>query len=273
MYEDYSVLMSVYKKDNPKFLRQSIESILGQTKATNDYVIVQDGPLTEELEYVLQEYEARIKCINLIKRKQNRGLGATLNVGLRFCKNSLVARMDADDISLPNRCEVELDIFNTDESVGIVGAPIIRFSGDESNSHGVKRMPVSPEEIYEYGKWRNPFNHPTVMYKKNIVLKYGGYSETIRGEDFALFTKMIADGVVGKNCVQPLLLYRSDENQYKRRTSWHETKVVLNIVYRNYKLGYAGLSDYAKAIILQMGGCILPNRLGEFVYQKLLRNY
>ena len=102
---NYSILMSVYAKDNPDYLKLAIDSMLNQTIKSNDFVIVEDGPLTTELDAVINEYSSKNKEINVVKIEHNSGLGKALDFGLNYCKNELVARMDADDISLPTRCE------------------------------------------------------------------------------------------------------------------------------------------------------------------------
>lgn len=268
-YQNYSVLASVYIKENPEYLRRSIDSILNQTFPTDDFVIVKDGPLTEELSRILEDYTSKYPCIHLCGYEKNRGLGAALNYGLKHCKNELVARMDTDDIALPYRCEKEVAEFNSNIDLSIVGGDIILFSEDENKCDGVKKMPTTHKEIYAYGKKRNPFNHPTVMYKKSEVIKAGGYNETHRGEDFALFTLMLRNGVVAANVPEPLLKYRSNTNQMARRTSLSEAKVVLDVVWDNYKHKYAGLTDVLVVAGFQLFGLIVPKSLVSKIYRVL----
>lgn len=272
MYENYSVLMSVYIKEKPEYLKKSIESILNQSLQTNDFIIVEDGPLTAELNAVLDSYSEENACIHLLKRRQNAGLGAALNFGLQHCRNELVARMDSDDISLPDRCEKELMEFNQDSELDIVGTAVYEFSGDEKNIVSMKRMPVTQDEIKKYAARRNPFNHPTVMYKKKTVIKYGGYTEGQRGEDFELFTKMVFSGVRGKNIDIPLLKYRAVENQYERRTSKVDTMAVINVVKKNYAKGYISFHDFLHAVIVQITAFVIPKKLGKILYQKVYRS-
>ena len=112
MGEKYSVLMSVYYREKPEFLRQSMESILHQTVPTDDFVLVCDGPLNPELDAVIaQMQQAFGPVLYVLRLKQNGGLGKALNAGIQHCKNELVARMDSDDISRPDRCEKQLKVF------------------------------------------------------------------------------------------------------------------------------------------------------------------
>ena len=124
---NYSILSTLYKNDSPEFLRQSIESMLAQTVVTNDYVLVADGPIPTELKAVLSEYEGKYDFFNIVQLPENVGLGAALNEGLKACKNDLVARLDADDISLPTRCEEQLSAFEKDVDLVIVGTDMYEF--------------------------------------------------------------------------------------------------------------------------------------------------
>lgn len=265
--------MSVYCKEKPEYLKQSIESILMQTYPTDDFVIVEDGKLTKELDQVLEQYSTNNSCIHLIKNEKNKGLGAALNQGIKSCKNELVARMDSDDISLPTRCERELKKFNENKQLDIVGSSIIKMSEDMKTIICIKNMPTSQEDIYKYAARRNPFNHPTVMYKKACVINNGGYSETRRGEDFRLFTQMVFQGAKCFNINEPLLKYRAADNQFERRTSWQDTKAVLGVINDNFHNGYINLFDYFSVVILQLGAFVIPNKFGIFLYNRLFSNH
>jgi len=222
------------------------------------------------LEEVLSSYAAKYPFIHVCGYEKNRGLGAALNYGLRECKNELVARMDTDDISLPRRCEMELEAFEKYDNLSIVGTDIQLFSSSENELGGIKRMPQAPDELYKYGRRRNPFNHPTVMYKKSVVQECGGYNESVRGEDFALFTKMMQRGIEGRNIPEVLLLYRSNTQQLSRRTSWKESKVVIGVVRENYKQGYSRFVDLIIVISFQIVGLLVPKRLVSKLYSILM---
>ena len=144
MNEKYSVLMSVYAKEKPEYLRQSIESILAQTVAADEFVIVCDGPLTEELDKVLAEYEnSRQDFFKIIRQKENKGLGIALNTGLSQCANSLVARMDSDDVSMPDRMERQLAVF-AEKNVDIVSGTVAEFTVKTDNVVTKRILPENP---------------------------------------------------------------------------------------------------------------------------------
>lgn len=260
--------MSVYYKENPVFLKKSIDSIINQTIQTNDFVIVEDGLLTEELDAVLEEYAKKYEFIKLIKLPENHGLGYALNIGLKECKNELVGRMDSDDLSLPNRFEEELKLFEDNGSLCICGSSIIEFDSDDEKTNFVKTMPISFKEIKKYARRRNPFNHPTVLFKKNAVLKFGGYPETRRGEDLELFTKMVFEDCYSLNIETPLLKYRSSFEQLKRRKTKQETKCIIDIAKKNYKSKYISFFDYFSVVIIQISFRILPTWLIKTIYKR-----
>lgn len=163
--EKYSVLMSLYIKEKPEYLRLAVDSMLNQTVKPDEIVIVEDGPLTDALYAVLDEYGDKI---TRVRNEKNLGLGLALNLGLKVCRNELVARMDTDDISKPERCEVQLHYFEQHPETDIVGGDIAEFIGDESNIVGKRMVPQTNAEIREYMKKRCAFNHMSVMYKKRL---------------------------------------------------------------------------------------------------------
>ena len=197
---DYSILLPVYIKDKPEYLVLSIESMLNQTVKSNDFIIVKDGPVTEELDAVIDKYASNSNNhINVVALEQNSGLGAALDYGLSFCKNELVARMDADDISLPTRCERLLELFNNDPELSIAGTNIDEFYDDPNIIISSRVVPTTDDGIKKYMHKRQPFNHPTIMLKKSEVLRVGSYPHIKHMEDKDLFFRMMNMGCKGAN--------------------------------------------------------------------------
>lgn len=270
--ENYSVLMSVYSKDNPDYLKQSIESMLNQTIPCNQFIIVEDGPINSQVEKVIDDYCKNYSDLfQVIKLQENGGLGHALNIGLKYCKNELVARMDADDISFPNKCEEELACFSKDERLAIVGAQINEFYDDVDNIISSRVVPEYHEDIVKFARRRSPFNHPTVMFKKSIVLECGGYPELNRKEDLGLFPKIV-NKHYAYNIPKPLLFYRSDKNNYKRRKTWTNCKEYIEVIYSNYKSGYSSFGDFVYVAVGQMLLFMLPTRMMKKVSDKYLRS-
>ncbi len=221
----YSVLMSVYKKENSIFLSKSLESMLKQTIAPSEIIIVKDGKLTEELDQTLNEFKNLYpEIIKIIESSENVGLGKALNLGLKNCKYSMIARMDTDDISLPNRCEKQLNLFYNNPELSLVGSWVDEFVDDEKSIISTRKVPCEHSEIYEYCKRRNPFNHPSVMYLKKSVLEVGGYSDMRFGQDYDLFGRMMIKGCKAQNIGESLLLFRTTNDTIKRRKNWNSIK-------------------------------------------------
>lgn len=263
----YSVLMSLYKKEKPEYLRLALASMLNQTVAPDEIVLVEDGPLTDELYAVLDEYP----MLHRVKNETNLGLGLALNVGLKECRNELVARMDTDDCSKPDRCEKQLVRFEEKPYLAIVGSHIDEFVGDISNVVSQRIVPTSSEEIYNYAKKRSAFNHPVVMYSKTAVLENNGYADLKRNQDVDLFGRMQYAGYKAENIDEALLWFRSSDELAKRRKSWQNTWSYIATIRKFWKMGYSSFVDYAMVGIAQTGMYLMPIKFQNLVYKKILR--
>lgn len=263
----YSVLMSLYKKENPEYLRLAIGSMLNQTVAPDEIVLVEDGPLTDELYAVLDEYP----MLHRIKNETNLGLGLALNVGLKECRNELVARMDTDDCSKPDRCEKQLQRFLEKPYLAIVGSHIDEFIGETSNVISQRIVPTTSEEIYKFAKKRSAFNHPTVMYSKTAVFENNGYADLKRNQDVDLFGRMQFKGYKAENIDEALLWFRSSDELAKRRKSWQNTWSYIATIRKFWKMGYSSFADYAIVGIAQTGMYLMPIKLQNYIYKNYLR--
>jgi len=271
--DKYSVLMSVYYKENPEFLKYSIESMLNQTIKPSDFVIVKDGPLTKELNAVINEYKKKYpNLFNIVTLKENKGLGIALSKGLKKCKNEFVARMDSDDYSCSNRIEKEFEIFKKYPNLALVGSNVIEFEDEISNDVSKAILPEKKDEIYKFSKKRCPFRHPTIMFKKSIVLSVGGYRNYEFFEDYDLFVRLLKSGAKGHNIQEFLVYARINKNFYKRRGGIKYLKHVLKFKNEQYKNKYFSLEDYLKSTIPHIIICLVPNFIREIFYKKFLRS-
>lgn len=270
--QKYSVLMSLYKKEKPEYLVAAIDSMISQTVKPDEIVIVKDGPLTPELENVLNEYTDKYPDLfNIVESKENIGLGRALNLGLENCKNELVARMDTDDISKPERCEKQLEKFENDSELSLLGSSVDEFYTSPEKIVSRRVVPTDSKEIYEFAKRRSAFNHPTVMYKKSAVMSVGGYSDLRRNQDVDLFGRMLFSGLKAENIEESLLYFRSNDDLAKRRKSWENTKSYISTIKNLRHIGYSSLADYLVVAIAQTGMYLMPVKLQHFVYKKFLR--
>lgn len=270
--DNYSVLMSVYKKDTPEHLRQSIDSMLNQTIPCEQFVIVKDGPLGEELEMVIAEYSTQDEGrFTIVELEQNVGLGRALDEGIKHCRNELLARMDADDISKVDRCEKLLKLFDNNPKLGLAGTNIDEFYETPEYVVSSRVVPSEYEEIRTFIKRRSPFNHPTVMFRKSEVLRCGGYGKMRRKQDYDLFSRMINMGCYALNINESLLLFRSDEGNYKRRKSWEYCKSYIEVQKENYKRGYCSFIDLSLVVGGQLFMYIAPMKVMKWASDKFLR--
>ena len=270
--EKYSVLMSLYVKEKPEYLSVAIDSILNQTVRPDQIVIVKDGPLTDELDEIVAKYvNENIDIFTVVTSEENIGLGRALNLGLKHCRNELVARMDTDDISKPQRCEKQLKVFEINPELSIVGSFVDEFYSSPDEVVSVRAVPEKHEDIYNFAKKRSAFNHPAVMYRKSKVLENGGYADLRRNQDVDLFGRMLFSGCKAQNIGESLLWFRSNDALARRRKSWENTKSYINTIKRFWKMGYASFTDYAIVAIAQTGMFLMPVKLQHWIYRKFLR--
>jgi glycosyltransferase involved in cell wall biosynthesis len=271
--EAYSILMSVYEREDPDFFDRAIASMLNQSVVTNDFVIVCDGPLTEGLEYILKKYDqANPGVFQIIRIPINVGIGAAANIGLKECKNDLVAKMDADDLSLPERCEMQLKMFAANPELTVLGGQIEEFDSDPDQPYAKRCVPAEHEEILKFGRRRQPFNNQTVMYRKSAVLEVGGYSDLPRNEDYDLYARLLASGYYAENIPQPLVKVRVDADATRRRASGATLVGCVRSRWRAYRIGYASLGDFLYCVIGQFVIFLCPGRLQNKIYAKKLRS-
>lgn len=268
----YSVLMSVYAKDNPEYLSEAINSMLAQTVLPEQFVIVIDGPVSDKLKQVIRKYQHDYdNLFTILPLKHNGGLGNALNVGLRYCRNELVARMDADDISLPERCEKELWEFVKHPELAICGCNIDEFEGQPKNVLASRIVPVSDKEIKKMMRRRQAFNHPTVIYKKSAVLKEGGYIAIKRKEDFDLFSKMMTAGNLARNLKESLYLYRVNSDNYKRRKSWNNFKSGVYVYWKHLERKGCSVCDFLFVFVSELFFFLAPYPIAKAFSDKFLR--
>lgn len=271
MEKKYSVLMSVYYKEKPKYLEESISSMLRQTIPPSDFVIVCDGTLTPKLEEVLDDVQSTNPGLfQIVRLKERRGLGKALNAGLCRCKYELVARMDSDDISRKKRCEMQLPVFENPE-IALVGGTVWEFEGSLNHLKSRRVMPEKSEEIFVFARRRNPFNHPAVMYRKSAVQKAGGYRGCPYFEDYDLWTRMLAQGAKGYNVQEPVLYMRAGDEMYKRRGGMAYARRALVFRYRLYRRGFSRWNDFIVSAGGQLAVCLVPNEFRREIYAKVLR--
>lgn len=268
----YSVLMSIYYKEKAEYLEECLNSLINQTIPANEWIIVKDGPLTEELESVLNKFDNQYP--NLIKYvilKENKGLGLALRAGVIACSNELIARMDTDDICVPTRMKEQLYEFEKDSKLDICGSDIKEFEGNIENVISLRNVPTNNEAIRKYQKRRSAFNHMTVMYKKSAVLSAGNYEHLPLMEDDMLWIRMLLINCKAQNIDKYLVYARTGEDMIKRRGGFSYLKKYINARKKIYKTGYISFWDYCLTLAIQSIVALVPSKLRIVIFKKGLR--
>lgn len=269
---DYSVLMAVWKGDDAVYFCRAVNSMLEQTLPAKEIVIVCDGELTSKLNNIIDRFK-KIKpnIFKIIRLKQNRGLGNALSIGVSACSYEYIARMDADDFSLPNRIEVEMQCFAVDETLSIVGSNIDEYQGSTDNviSHAVK--PELHEDIERYAHRRNPMCHMTLLFKRSDIIKIGNYKDFRRAQDYELIARALSEGLRLYNVQEPLVKVKADEDYFRRRGGFTYFRRIARVKVEIYKDGFYSFPDLLLGLLFHSVSCIVPNSLREWIYKALLR--
>lgn len=273
-YPKYSVLMSVYFKERVEILEETLKSIFGQTVLCDELVLVEDGKLTNELDELIGKYKnAYPKIIKIVALPKNLGLGLALKEGILNCSNELIARFDSDDISLNNRCELQLKEFINDNKLDLIGTDHIEFvdSIDNKKSYMYKKLPTKDSDIKQYARKRNPFSHSSVMYKKSSVIAAGNYRSYYYVEDYDLWVRMMMNNCVCKNIDKYLSYVRVSKDLYKRRGGIRYLKSILKFKKELYRNNFYSLQDFLVSSGSHIIVCLMPGFLRQFVYKNVLR--
>ena len=267
----FSVLLSLYVKEHPTYLKQSLNSIFSQTLLPTEIILVKDGPLTKELDEVVGEFCSKSSIIKVISLSKNQGLGKALNEGLKHCSYDLVARMDTDDITKPDRFEKQLKIFQDNPNLDIVSSWIDEFESDVNHIISTRKLPETHEEIFRYAQKRNPINHPVVMFKKSAVLVAGGYQHFPLFEDYFLWVRMLLNGAKFYNIQESLLFFRASTDMFKRRGGFKYACTEAKFLWHIHRLGLVGLGMTCINLPLRFFTRIIPNKLRSWIYKNVLR--
>ena len=270
----FSVCMSVYKNDRPEYVDIAIQSIfIKQTVKPNEIVLVVDGPISIELESLIDNYAIKYSEIfTIIKLEKNQGLGNALRVAVVKAKYDWVARMDSDDIAAPDRFEKQKSFLQANLDVDIVGGQITEFIDVESNIVGLRNVPLLSADINVYIKARCPFNHMTVMFRKDKILAVGNYIDWHYNEDYFLWIRMFLAGCQFANLPETLVNVRVGKEMYQRRGGWKYFLSEAKLQKYMFDNDIIGIIRFAYNVlgrfVIQV---LMPNNLRGFVFQKRFR--
>ena len=269
----FSVLMSIYIKENPIYLQHALESIFNQTLIPNELVLVKDGVLTKELDSVIDKAMEKFPNIcKIIELKENKGLGLALRRGVEECSHEVIARMDTDDIATCERFEKQIKILIDNDDIDIVGSFITEFKGTPDKVISVRSVPLSDMDIKGFAKKRNPFNHMTVMYRKSAVLSAGNYQEFLWNEDYHLWVRMMINGSKMINIPESLVFARTGSIMFERRGGLPYLKRDFLLQKEFLGWGFINYIQFLKNILIRIPVRLFPNKIRGWFYVNLLRN-
>jgi glycosyltransferase involved in cell wall biosynthesis len=266
---EFSVLMSVYFMESPIYFNRSMQSIFDdQTLKPSQIVLVQDGFLTEVLCAEIKKWQHRLgDVLKIIVLEENLGLGVALNIGLACCHHDLVAHMDTDDIAHPDRFKIQVEYMIENLGCDILGSAVTEFDDKPDFTISSRIVPLIHDDIVLYAQKRNPFNHPSVIYRKSAIADAGGYKKINSFEDYYLWVRMIKNGSRCANISMALVSMRVGYSMLARRGGIDYIINETSLQRKFLDLGFITLFQFIKNLLIRIPVRLLPNRLRGLVYR------
>ena len=264
---NFTVVVPIHSKTTIKNFSKFLKSIFFSTVIPKEILICVDGPISKSLKKFLDNYKNKNKNIKLFYLNKNIGLGRLLSIVIPKCKFNLIARLDSDEYTNSKRFEIQYKLLTKKKKLVLVGGYLKEI--DKKNII-LKKVPINLDEIINFSKYRNPFNHSTVMFRKKAVLAVGGYKHQPYFEDYLLWIKLIKKNNCMLNVPRVFSSTSIDIDFYKRRKGTAYFKNFLNFNNKVYKMGYIDLNIFIINIIIRLSA-FLPLNIIRFMYMKLLR--
>ncbi len=271
--QEFTLLLPVWAGDRADYLETAFRSTVDeQTRPPAQVVLVQDGPVDPDVAATIERLcrDSPVP-VELVRMERNVGLGPALDAGLAASDYEIVARMDADDVSLPHRFAVQLPVIES--GADIVGSGLLEFGDSPDDIVGRRVPPTDPDDIRTRSRFADPFNHPTVVYRRSAVAAVGGYRDLPLMEDYLLFAKMIEAGARVANIAEPLVMYRVGAGAYARRGGLPLLRTELAIQRRFRELGFTTRGQYVRNVVLRGGYRLVPIRLRKVAYRTFIAAY
>lgn len=270
-FPTFAVLMTVYEKEQPAFLDRSLCSVSEQTVRPDQIVVVTDGPLTPELDRVLARHQTAFgEAFKIVRLAENKGRGRASQAGIDTITTEWIARMDSDDICLPDRFEKQLQAIVAHPQVAVVGGYVLEFADEEDNIVGKRKVPLTNDEIRNYAKYRNPINNPAVMFKREAIPNLGGYPTMNILEDYDLWIRFIANGYELMNLPEYLVKMRVSSGMYSRRGGMDFLKTYIKMKRKWRQMGVGDWKSELTSNVAMTANTLLPDKARKLIYQKVL---
>lgn len=271
MSSPFSVLITVYDKETPKHLTLCLDSIYSQTLQAEEIVIVKDGPVSKELESVLDLYSTLLPIV-IFELDRNQGQGIAANLGLSHCSFSLVARMDSDDICVHDRFEKQIRFLDENPDIDVIGASILEFTQTPEDGKKLRKIPAKHEQIKKFAKSRSPINNMTAVFRKDKAIYSGGYGHCRNFEDYYLWVRMLVSGCTFHNLEEVLVYARCGNGMQKRRGGLKYSIIEAGVFIDFYRLHFLTFYECIKNIVSRCLLRLLPSKMRGVIYQQWLRN-
>lgn len=265
-----SILISIYYKEDPISLDVSLRSLVNQTIAPKDIVIIRDGDLPPCLDLIIQKYSLQLP-IRVFSTHQNLGLSKALNFGIKKISNPWIMRFDSDDVCLPNRIELQQKLILSNR-FDIIGSQIEEFLSDPNKTIRTRGVPLTHNQIIEFSKFRNPFNHMTICFRRELAERVGCYPTIPFMEDYALWLLMIQGGARCINMPNALVKARVGNGMVSRRGGIKYISSEIRLQKLMYDIKYKTAIECMISGIARSAVFIMPTVIRSFIYHAILRN-
>ncbi|RZL47043.1 MAG: glycosyltransferase [Pedobacter sp.] len=269
--ESLGVLMSVFYKEKPEYINHSLKSLYNQSYRADEILLVKEGDLTNKHIEVLNYWESKFGhgVIKIIDAGEAKGLAACLNVGLKASNCEYIARFDSDDECLPNRFEKQMSYFANNPDVVLLGGQIEEFDDDMEVSMGIRNVPTTYNKILSYSKWRSPFNHQTVIYKRDVAIKLGCYPVVPVNEDYTFWAKFLANKFKVANLPDILVKARTGKGLINRRSGIKYLKGEFIMIESLYESKLLNFYEYIWQYVSRTTLRLMPKKLLAIIYSQI----
>jgi glycosyltransferase involved in cell wall biosynthesis len=270
---DVSAIITTYRGDDADELSDALDSILDQTLPPAEVVLVEDGPVTADIESTVADYQHRhSEIFSILPLESNWGQGYARRIGIENANHDLVAMMDADDVSVPQRFELQVEYLQQHPEIDAVGGYSAEFTTDMDSPHAVRQVPVEPAAVASKARFKSPMNQTTVMARRAAILDAGNYRGVDRMEDYGLWGRMLSNGSALANLPTVLAKVRGGGPMYTRRGGWEYAREEVRLQRQFLDMGFVSLPVALVNLCIRVPIRLLPNRLRAVLYSRFLRN-
>lgn len=273
MKSEYTVIMSIYIKVNPNYLKESIDSIVNQSFKPKKIILIKDGKLSDEQNFIIDNFNNNYKNLfDIYEFNDNKGAGYAYNFALDKCITKWAAIMDSDDIADLHKFEKQMNYLNQHKNIDLIASNAVEFIDRKDNIISTRIMPQNNEEIVKFAHGRCPIIQPTAIFNVKSVIDAGSYQHSPLTEDYDLYIRMIMNGCRFYTYQEILYYIRTSEDFFKRRGGMKYLKPILSFKYKYLKNGFFSTKQFLKTFLSSLVVSLMPNKMRTFIYKKFLRN-